>query len=142
MRIFVTSGAGAVVKLEKHDFGELWRGTLFMAFDAGCWQMGPGQRKTRFLVLGESKCRRTITPEVVAQLALIQIRRGGKLSLVFILVAVRAFRKLDPVQRVFAFGDMASIALHFGVLELQGVRRLGMLLHAKGRRLESRYCVA
>ncbi len=73
----------------------------------------------------------------MAQLALIQIRHARKLPLMLILMAVRASRKLEPVQGVFALGNVATAALNLRMLELQGIGGTGVLFDAKSRRLET-----
>ena len=78
----------------------------------------------------------------MALLALVDPRRGGKLSLVLVVMTVEAARELHLVNRVLAPGDMTSLAVHLRMLAFQGIFRGGVRLHIKLRRLPSVHVVA
>lgn len=78
----------------------------------------------------------------MARFTAIQVRHSGKLSLVLVLVAVHAFRKLNFEKCVLALGDVALIALHLRMLALQRVGAGGVFLDRKSGRLEALHRVA
>ena len=73
----------------------------------------------------------------MAPLALIQIWRGGKLTLVSIRMAVRAAVKLDLERRLLSPGYVTLRALDRGMLALERITGERMILHRELRRLES-----
>lgn len=104
--------------------------------------MGTGQGKASSLVLCKRERGRMIALEVVAEFALVEIWRSGKLSLVFILVAIRALGEFDEISRVLSLGNMATAALHFCMFELQWVCSLRMFFYRERGGLEAPYSVA
>lgn len=80
---------------------------------------------------------RTIPFQGVTLFTTVEIRSGGELTLVFVLVTVETLGESEPVERLSAFGLMTLCALHRSVLQQQGVRRRGMLLDSIGCRFET-----
>jgi len=78
----------------------------------------------------------------MALLTAIQVGRAGELALVLVLVTIRALRRFHPIERVFAFGDVAFRALDRGVLLYEGVCGRCVLLDSERCRFKSLHVVA
>jgi len=88
-------------------------------------------------VTRQRESRGPISVQRVALVALIQIRRSGKLGGVPVAVTIRAKLKLDLIERVFPFWHMTLPALHACVAALQRIGGGRMFLDAELRRFES-----
>ena len=65
---------------------------------------------------GDREGGRAVTLQVVTLVALVLVRLGGELVVVLVLVAIGALIEFDdPEDRVFPLGDVALIALDFGM---------------------------
>jgi hypothetical protein len=65
--------------------------------------------------------------------ATVEVRRGGKLSGMWVGVTIRAVSKLHRINRGFALRNMALCALQRGMLALQRVGGRRMLFQSEGR---------
>ena len=104
--------------------------------------MASGQNEFGLLVLREGKSGRLVPLQVVAAIATVEVRSGGKLSGMAIGMAVSAALELDLENSVFAFGGVAARALHHGMPALQRIGRGGVVLYREGRRFEAINSVA
>ena len=105
----------------------------FVAIGARCRQVPAVQRKSNLFVAGEGKRRWNKTVQVMALFAAVQIRRAGELGIVIVLVAIRALREFDLVQRLPALGNMTFATLERCVLARERIGRLLMRLRVKQR---------
>jgi hypothetical protein len=105
-----------------------------LASDGG---VGAGERETGLLVTSEGEKGRAKPFHVVTGLAAIQVRGGGKLSLVKVTVAVLAGGRGNFEESVFALREMALGAGSGFMSSLERVLRRGVLFDSKGRGLES-----
>ena len=78
----------------------------------------------------------------VAVLATILIRRGSKLFVMRVLVAIHAGRKFHLVYSVLSRRGMAFLTSDSGVLSFERIMRGGVLLHSEFRRLPTVYGMA
>src|SRR6267378_7076438 len=69
----------------------------------------------------------------VAAFAAVIVRCAGKLTVVHVLMAVRALREFHLVNRVFTGRDVALVAFHLRVLAFEWVARCGVLFYAEER---------
>src|SRR5579864_1052739 len=113
-----------------------------MTLVAGRGYMSAVQRKPRLLVPRQGEGGRPVSGQVVALLALVEVRGARELALVFVLVAVSAVGEFQLVNRGPARGNMALLAAHAGVLALQRVSAGGVLLDPEHRRPETVHVVA
>src|SRR5262249_21534383 len=100
------------------------------------------ERKPRRLVLGQRERRGRKGLDRVATFAIVVQRRSHKLSVVLVLVAVRAQRGLDLVLRLRSRPDVGPGALYLRMRALQGIVAAGVVLHREGGRLPSTHGVA
>ena len=108
-----------------------------MAVLAGHRQMSPCQNEPRLFVPCQAECG---GPEAIQRMALftaIQIRCGGELCLVFILVAIEAALKLDCVKGFFPARSVALRALQAAMLALQRISGRRVFFQTEGRGLET-----
>ena len=89
------------------------------------------ERETRILMHGDRKFRAMEIHDGVARFATVLVRSLGELSVMRVLVAVRALPKIDFKHRVGARRNMALVAFHSGVFAHQRICRRRMLLHAE-----------
>jgi hypothetical protein len=104
---------------------------LFVAIAAGNCHVPACQNEFRRFVLRQSECRRFVSLQVVAALTAIEVRGSGKLSRMFVGMAVGTALKLDFEERVFAFRNVASRTLHLGVSALEWIGRSGVILYGE-----------
>jgi len=96
----------------------------------------------RFFVPGQRKRRRLVSLQRVAALAGVEVRRPSELSIVLVLVAIGAVRKLDLEERVLAFGNMTLGTFDREVFPFERISGSGMIFCRKGRRLKTIHGVA
>lgn len=142
VRIAVTTGAVQVRPVIDHRRPRLEFRRLLVAFGAWNRQVAAGQHKTRFLVLGKRERGRLVRFDVVAAIAGIEVRSGGKLSRVPIGMAIRTALELDLEQRVLALRDVALRTLQSRVSALQRVGGQCVLLPGEERRPPPLHVVA
>lgn len=104
---------------------------LFVAIAAGDCRVPASQNEFRRLVLRKGKCRRFVSLQVVAALTSIQVRGSGKLSRMFVGMAIGTALKLDFEESVFAFRNVASRTLHLGVSALKWIGRGDVILYGE-----------
>lgn len=104
---------------------------LFVAIAAGNCHVPACQNEFRRFVLRQGECRRFVSLQVVTALTTIEVWGRGKLSRVFVGMAVGTVLKFDFEERVFALGNMASGTLHVCVSALEGIRSGGVILYGK-----------
>jgi hypothetical protein len=104
---------------------------LFVAIAAGNCHVPACQNEFRRFVLRQGKCRRFVSLQVVTALTTIEVRGNGKLSRMFVGMAIGTALKLDLEERVFAPGSVASRTLHLGVPALEWIGRCGVILYGK-----------
>lgn len=104
MRVLVACGAGHILEDKRQDSVRTARGSYFVAIRArhGCVSLG--QSETGVAMFGDGKGRAVKILNRMATLTLVLIRLGQELTVMGILVAVQACRKLHLVNRVFACG--------------------------------------
>ncbi len=140
--VSVTGGAierGEVIR-DDRELGLLR--LLLVAIDASDSDMAPGEREARLLVSRQGEAGRLESQFAVTRLAAIEIRRGGELPLVRVLVAVGATIKLDLVPRSLARGRVTLGARDVRVLSLQWERGQVVLDEEELRGLETFHRVA
>ena len=140
--IGVASGATQVLPVIERRRSRFECCGRFVAIAAGNSHMSPVQPKPRFIMSGEAECGGKKSLKIVAILAAIEMRHGGELAGVRIVVAIRAMRELQFVERVFAFGNMTLPTRERGMFALQRIRGRGVFLQTKLRRLEAVDAVA
>ena len=141
VRVLVTARAGPVLEVE-FDRGRGARGRSLVTVRAYHCQVRPGQRESCELVLGERKQGGLKTLEVVAALAAIGGRRGCKLSLMNILVALLALHRSDLENCVLALRQVALLARHRRMAALQRILCCGVQLRVKCGRFEAVFGMA
>ena len=102
----------------------------------------PSQNEFRLFMFGQRERGRLISLEVMTAVAGIEVRSGGELPGVPVAMTIRALRKLDLKQCVFALGNVALCAHQAGVTSLQRVSARRVLFERECRRLPSLDVVA
>lgn len=122
VRIGVAAGAAQVLPVINNGRLGMKLGRLLVT--VGTWHRHVPARKHKMclLVLGQAKRGGFVSLKIVAAVAGIEVRRGGKLFRVTVAVAIGATLELDLEQRVPAFGNVALRALHGRVFTLQRIR--------------------
>lgn len=133
VHVEVTRGAAHVLPMKGHDLVAAAGRADFVAIGAGHRRMRPREDETGVAMLRNRKSGAVKIQNGVAILAFVQIRGGGELAIVRILVAVRAKREFHLVNGVLASGQMALVAGHGDVLALQGIFGGVMLFHPEKR---------
>lgn len=121
MRIRVTRGAGAVVKMKWQNFVGAMSDFRLVAVVAGYRHVTSRQGKLSLGMLGDGKERSVKITNGVATLAPVVIRCSRELSIVRIFVAIGAIRELHLIDRIFASGNVALSAFHRDVLPFKRV---------------------
>lgn len=116
MRFVMAGTAGMVVEVEAHCGG--LPGLRLMALGALDGTVSSGQLKASGVVASDGERRFIETLNRVAIVAVVQMRRTGKLRIVRIFVAVRAGGELQPKRGGFAGRHMALGAGHVGMFTL------------------------
>src|SRR6267143_5250093 len=142
MDILMAGGAGPIFEMERQDFILPSGGTDFVAIGASNGGMRAGQRKTRLAMFGDRESGAVKIQNGMTLLAFVTIRRGFKLSVMGILMAVGAGCEFHLVDGVLARWQMALVAFHFDVLALQRVLGCVVLFHAEQRGLPAIHGVA
>ena len=140
--IHVAGGARPVLEMERQNLVRSSGKAGFVALRAGDGHVSPGQHKAGVLVLGNGERRAMKVLYGVAILAAVLVRRGGKLLVMRILMAIRAGRELHFVDRVFSGRRVAFVAGHGRMFSFQRIVRSRVLLHAKLRWLPALHGVA
>lgn len=140
MRFGMAGTAGTVVEVEAHRGG--LPSLRFMALGALHGSMSSGQLEASGVVASDGERGVTETLNRVAIVAVVQMRRTGKLRLVRIFVAVQAGGELQPKGGGFASRHMALGADHAGVFALQRKRRCRVVAYREPHRLETFHGVA
>ena len=133
--IHMAGCAGAVAEMERKNLVRSSTEAYFMAIRAGHRHMRPSQHETRVLVLGDGERRTMKVLNRVAILATVLVRRRGKLTVVRVLVAIRASREFHFVNRVLAGRRVTFVAGDGRMLSFERIVRCRVFLHAKLRRL-------
>lgn len=137
MRVLVTTRTRFVVKGKRNDFVFSAGRSDFVAFGASNGDVRSGQRELGLPMLRDGKQRAVPIRYRMAALAAVLKRRFRKLAVVGVFVAVRAGRKLNFVNRLFAGRSVALVAFDFCVLAFERILGSRMFLDAKRRRLPS-----
>ncbi len=138
MRILVTRCAFETVEVVSGSRGGTRQQSLLVAIAARNGDMRTRQLIARCAVPCERERGGMESLYGVAIFAAIAIRRPLELPHVDVFVAVRACRKLDFIDSIFAGWCMALGTLDGDVLSLQWILRFGMAGEIKKRRLKSR----
>ncbi len=120
VRIGVARGACAVRKMERHNFVGSSAEACLVAFHAGNGHVRPGQHEMSLLVLGNRKGGAMKVFYRVAILTTILVGSGGKLFVVFILMAIRARREFHFVLCIFSGRRVAFVAGNGCMLSISG----------------------
>ena len=131
--IGMAGGAGAVLKMEWQDLVGSSAEAYLVAFGASNGYVSAGQHETGVLMLGNREGRTMEVLYGMAILAAVLIRRGGKLLVMRVLVAVQTGRELHFVQSVFSGGSVAFVASDGRVFPLEWIVRRSMLFHPELR---------
>lgn len=131
MRIVVACRTGQVLEMEGQDFVGAACGADFVTIGTRHGCVSPGQRETCVAMFGDGKSGTVEVQDGVTALAFIQVRRGCKLIVVSIFVAIRTSRELHLVNRILTRGKMAFAAFDGDVLTLQRVIGSVVFLHAE-----------
>ena len=131
VRIGVTRGAGAILKLVEHGIFCLRRRFFLMTITTRDRDVPSGKHEPGLLVLRQSESGGPVSFQRMALLTAVEVWSGGELSLVFVFVAVKTARELYLVKRFFTFGDVALCTLHGGMLGLECVGSCRVLFHAE-----------
>lgn len=110
----MAASTGELVEVVK---SHIRTGCWLMAINTGDCHVASGERERGGLVLCQSKAGRLECGAVVTLLAVVIPRSGGKLALVFILVAIDTKGELDLVSGLLAGRNMARGATYFLVRE-------------------------
>jgi len=110
---------------------------LLVAVDARNSHVTSAQTKRKFVVSAQAECRGQKPLQVVALFAAVEVRGGGELPGMFVVVTIRAVTKVQCVDRGFALRNMALCALQRGMLALQRVGGRRVLVQSEGRGLEA-----
>jgi hypothetical protein len=122
VRILVTCGTSLVGKMKwKNAIGSIGEPDL-VTIRAGDRYVSARERELRLLVHGDGERRVVEVTDGVAAFAPVFVGFFCKLSVVDVLMAVRACFEFHFVNCVFAGGGMAFGALHLNVLPLQRIR--------------------
>ena len=129
--IGVARSACAVLKMEWQNFVYSSAQACLVAFRAGYGHVGSGQHEMSLLVLGDSKCGAMKILYRVAIFATVLVGRGGKLFIVFILMAICARRELHFVLRIFSGWRVAFVAGNSRMLAFERILRCRVLFHSE-----------
>ena len=140
--VLVATGTVQALPVINHIRFGLELGRFLVAIRARHCNMAAGQHKTSLLVLGQGKRRGLVSLEIMTLVAGVEIRSRRKLAGMAVLVAVGANVKLDPIERVPAFWNVALRAFQPGVTALQRILGRSMLLDGEQRGLPALDIVA
>jgi len=112
VRIGMTCRATRIFKMEGQDLVRAARRSRLVTIGAGHGGVGPGQCEASFAMLRDRKSGAMKIAHSMAILAFVEIWCGGKLSIMRVLVTIRAKRKFHLVNGVLAGGKMALIAFY------------------------------
>jgi hypothetical protein len=112
VRIGVTRGAAHVFEMEGQDLVCSPSRTCLVAIGARHGGVGSGQGEASLAVLRNGKERTVKIAHRMAILAFVEIGGGGELSVMRVLVTVRAEGKFHLINRVLASRKMALVAFY------------------------------
>src|SRR5712692_3392229 len=118
--ILVACRAGPVLEPIFHGCRRSLR-NRFVAVRAQDSHVRPAQREPRLLVSGQGKMRRLESFNVMALFTTILVRCARELAFVNVLMTVLALRLSNLENRISALGQVAFLALHFGMASFQGI---------------------
>ncbi len=133
VRVGVTCSAVAILETERQDLIGASGGADFVTSGARHGRVGSSQRETRVAMFGDCKSGAVKILNGMTIFAFVQIRRGCKLSVMGILVAVGAGREVYFIDCVLSCGQMALVACNGNVFALQRVFGCVVLFHAEKR---------
>ena len=131
--IHVTGRASAVLEMERQNLVYSSAEAGFVALRAGDGHVSSGQHIAGVLMLGNGERRAMKILYRVAILATVLVRRGGKLLVMRILMAIRAGREFHFVDGVFSGRRVALVASNGRMFSFERIMRCRVLLHAKLR---------
>lgn len=129
--IGVARGACAVLKMKWQNFVCSSAQACLVAFRAGCSNVRTGQHEMSLLVLGDSKGRAVKILYRVAILTTVQVGSGGELFVVFILMAIRARRKLHIVLGIFSGWGVTFVTSYGCMFAVERILRCRVLFHSE-----------
>lgn len=135
VRIGMAAGTGQFIPM---ICNRLWfeAVALLVAIAARDCHVAARKGESGFLMTRQRKGGWPIRLQIVAALTGVEVRCSGKLSRMFVTVAVSAALELDFELRILAPGNVAAGALHDGVSTLQGIRRSAMVFYCERGWLE------
>lgn len=131
VRVDVTSGAAAILEMKGQYLVGPPGSTFLVTRDARNHRVRALQRETRIAMHGDRKSRAVKIIDRVTGFATILIWSFGELSVMRVLMAIRAVLKSHLENRVGPSRDVALAAFHTGVLAQQWIRRRSMCLHVE-----------
>jgi hypothetical protein len=135
--ISVATCASQVLPVITRGWFRFEPGGGLMTITARDRHMTAAQSKGRFVMPARAECGWNKSLRSVTMLAAIEVGRGGKLSGMFIPVAVRALLKLHLVDRGFALGNVTLRTLQRGMPALKRICGGGVFLQAEHCRLKA-----
>ena len=131
MRILVTCGAIAVLKMERENLIRSARCARHMAFGAGDGNVRARQRVACVAMFQNGEESAVPVRHGVARLAAVLIGLSRKLAVVRIFMAIGTIRESDFVDCFFSRWKMALRTFHGHMLPFQGIFRRSMFFHTK-----------
>ena len=131
MRILVAGGACAVLKMERQNLVRSSAQSCFVALGTGNGNVSSSQHEMRFLVLGNREGRSVNILYRMAVFAAVQVRRGGKLLVMLILVAIRASREFHFVLSILAGWGVALVTSNGSVFSIERIFRCRVFFYAE-----------
>ena len=104
VHVGVTRSASPILKMEWQDFVGPSGGTDFVAIGTRHGRVSSAQGEPRFAMFGNRKCGAVKIQNGMTVFALVSIRRGRKLSVMGVLMAVGAGREFHLIDGVLAGG--------------------------------------
>ena len=131
MRVRVASRAAHILETERKNFIGAASRSHFVAIGARYGGVGAGEWEPRAPMFGDAIGGTVKIQDRMAAFAAILVRRGGKLVVMRILVAIGAGREFHLIDRVFTRRQMAFPAFDGNMFAAQGVCGRVVLLHAE-----------
>ena len=119
----MAGGARAVCEMERQDLVRSSAKAGFVALRACNSHVSPGQHEMSVLVLGNGERRAMKIFYGVAIFAAIDVRNGGELLVMRILMTISTRRKLHFVESILAGGRVAFVASDGRMFSLQRIMR-------------------
>lgn len=133
MRIFVATDAAQILPVINHCRLRRELRGLLVTVATRDGDVPAGEQEMCVPVMGQRKRGWSVSLQIVASVAGVEVWGSGKLAGVLITVAIRTLLELHFEQCVPATGNMALRALHPGMSALQGVGSRGVILHRERR---------